>query len=269
MVELRFFGGLSDDSLVHCPAVTGAWHETDETWENLGPVLFTRRRWERAEVEVGLLIALLGLSGTERILDIPCGTGRHTLELSRRGYRVTGVDRTESYLAEARRRSDDNGLDVEWVRADMRSFSRPEAFDVVLNMYTSFGYFEDAADDRLAAQVFLDALKSGGRLMMELHGKENLAAGFQPRDWVELDDGLLLLESRAITDHWRSVHNRWIVIREGGRHEIEFSLRLYGAGELIDLLRDVGFAEIAAFGNLEGDPYDEHARRLVLVADKA
>jgi len=248
--------------------MTGAWHETDEIWESLGPVLFTRRRWERAEVEVGLLIALLGLSGTERVLDLPCGTGRHSLELARRGYRVTGVDRTESYLGEARRRGGDEGIDVEWVRADMRSFSRPEAFDVVLNMYTSFGYFEDAADDRLAAQAFLNALVPGGRLLMELHGKENLAAGFQPRDWVELDDGVLLLEDRAITDHWRSVHNRWIVFHDGGRHEIEFSLRLYGAGELIDLLSSVGFSEINAFGNLDGDPYDEHARRLVVVAHR-
>ena len=103
---------------------------------------------------------------------------------------------------------------------------------------------------------------------MELHGKENLAAGFQPRDWVELDDGVLLLEDRAITDHWRSVHNRWIVFHDGGRHEIEFSLRLYGAGELIDLLSSVGFSEINAFGNLDGDPYDEHARRLVVVAHR-
>ncbi len=107
--------------------MTGAWHETDETWEHLGPVLFTRRRWERAEIEVGLLIALLGLSGTERILDLPCGTGRHTLELARRGYRDTGVDRTESYLAEALRRSDDNGLDVEFVSSDKRSFTSPNA----------------------------------------------------------------------------------------------------------------------------------------------
>ena len=119
--------------------MAGAWHERDKTWESIAPVLFTRRRWERAEIEVGLLIALLGLSGHEQILDIPCGTGRHSLELARRGYRVTGVDRTESYLAEARRRSDDNGLDVEWVRADMRSFSRPEALDVVRNIYTTLG----------------------------------------------------------------------------------------------------------------------------------
>ena len=248
--------------------MTDAWHENDETWETLAAVLFTRRRWERAETEVGLLVALLGLSGDERILDLPCGTGRHALELARRGHRVTGVDRTEAYLQEARQRAKSEDLDVEWIRADMRSFSRPQGFDVVLNMYTSFGYFEDPADDRRAAQVFIDALRPGGRLVMELHGRENLAAGFQPRDWVELDDGSLLLESRAIIDHWRSVHNRWIVIRDGERDEIEFSLRLYGAGDLIDLLQGVGFRKAFAFGNLEGDPYDEHARRLVVVAEK-
>ncbi len=244
------------------------WYDNDETWEILAGVLFTRRRWERAETEIGLLIALLGITGDEAILDIPCGTGRHALELARRGFDVTGVDRTASYLEEARRRARDENLQVRWVHEDMWSFSRPEAFDIVLNMYTSFGYFEDVADDRLAARGFFDALRPGGRLVMELHGKENLAAGFSARDWVELDDGRVLLEERTIVDDWRAVRNRWIVYHDGGRYELEFSLRLYGAAELVDLLRDVGFSEITVFGNLEGDPYDEHARRLVVVAAK-
>ncbi len=244
------------------------WYDLDETWENLAGVLFTQRAWARAENEIGLLVGLLGLTGDETILDIPCGTGRHALELARRGFGVTGVDRTQSYLDEARRRAADESLQVHWVQDDMRSFSRPEAFEIVLNMYTSFGYFQDIADDRKAARGFFDALRPGGRLVMELHGKENLAAGFAARDWVELDDGRVLLEERTIEDDWRAVRNRWIVYHDGGRYELEFSLRLYGASELVDLLRGVGFSEITVFGNLEGDPYDEHARRLVVVAAK-
>ncbi len=244
------------------------WYDDDETWENLAGVLFTRRRWEKAETEIGLLLALLRTTGDETILDIPCGTGRHALELARRGFDVTGVDRTASYLDEARRRARDKSLQVQWVHQDMRSFSRPEAFDIVLNMYTSFGYFEDIADDRAAARGFFEALRPGGRLVMELHGKENLAAGFNARDWVELDDGRVLLEERTIIDDWRAVRNRWIVYYDGGRFELEFSVRLYGAAELVDLLRGVGFSEITVFGNLEGDPYDEHALRLVVVAGK-
>lgn len=248
--------------------MTQPWHEKDETWDTLAPVLFTRRRRERAEVEVGLLIELLDLRGGERILDLPCGIGRHALELARRGFRVTGVDRTDAYLDEGRRAAAGESLGVEWVRCDMREFARPGAFDLVLNMYTSFGYFEDPADDRRAAQAFFDALQPGGRLVMELHGKENLAAGFAPREWHELDDGLLLLEERSITDSWRSVHTRWIIFRNGRRSEVAFSLRLYGASELIDLLEGVGFTDVQALGNLEGDPYDEHAGRLVMVAGK-
>ena len=244
------------------------WYDNDETWENLAGVLFTRRRWEKAETEIGLLLALLGMTGDETILDIPCGTGRHALELARRGFDVTAVDRTASYLDEARRRARDQNLQVQWVQDDMRKFSRPEAFDVVLNMYTSFGYFQDIADDRAAARGFFEALRPGGRLMMELYGKENLAAGFHARDWVELDDGRVLLEERTIIDDWRAVRNRWIVYHDGGRFELEFSLRLYGASELVDLLRGVGFSGIRVFGNLEGDPYDEHALRLVVVAAK-
>ena len=246
----------------------GEWHDIDATWETLAKVLFPRRRWEQAEVEVGLVIALLTLSGDERILDLPCGMGRHALELARRGFRVTGVDRTGLYLAEARRRSEADSLNVEWIESDMRTFSRPGVFDVVLNLYTSFGYFEDPADDRRAAHAFFDALRPGGRLLMELHGKENLAAGFHARSWTELDDGLLLLEERNITDHWRSVHNRWIIIHDGARTEVEFDLRLYGAAELIELLHGVGFKGVSVFGNLDGDPYDEHALRLVVVAEK-
>ena len=68
------------------------WYDNDETWENLAAVLFTRRRWEKAEIEIGLLLTLLGLTGDETILDIPCGTGRHALELARQGAHVVVND---------------------------------------------------------------------------------------------------------------------------------------------------------------------------------
>ena len=150
----------------------------------------------------------------------------------------------------------------------MREFRRPEAFELIINMFTSFGYFQDADDDRLVAENFLRSLKPGGRLVMEMMGRENLAAGFQAHDWHELDDGGFLLEERAIVDHWRGLRNRWILLRGGERHEYEFTLRHYSAGQLIDLLEGAGFDDVTAFGNLEGDPYDEHARRLVVVATR-
>ncbi len=103
---------------------------------------------------------------------------------------------------------------------------------------------------------------------MELMGREVIASGFQPRSWHELEDGALWLEERTVTDHWRSIHHRWILVRQGRRSEHEFTVRTYSAPELIDLLRDTGFTDVVAYGSLEGTPYDQKATRLVVGGEK-
>ncbi len=115
---------------------------------------------------------------------------------------------------------------------------------------------------------FFAALKPGGRFVMELMGREVIACGFQPRSWHELEDGTLWLEERTLVDHWRSIRNRWIIVRGGQRSEFEFTLRTYAASELLDLLRATGFTDTVAYGSLEGIPYDQDAKRLVIVATK-
>ncbi|MHC4416752.1 MAG: class I SAM-dependent methyltransferase [Planctomycetota bacterium] len=248
--------------------MSDAWHEDDALWEQLAPALFPKRHWERAETEVQQIVDLLDLSAGASVLDLACGPGRHALELARRGFRVTAVDRTKAYLKQARRRADDEGLAIELIESDMRTFRRPETFDLVINMYTSFGYFDEPSDDRLVAGNAFASLKAGGRLVMELFGKELTAADFRSRDWDELDDGALFLQERTVEDHWRSLRNRWILIRGHERREFHFSLRPYSAGELMDLLGRAGFGETVAYGSLAGDPYDNTAKRLVIVATK-
>ena len=245
-----------------------SWHERDAFWREIWPALFTKRRWEQAENQVQQLLELLDLRAGAAVLDLPCGPGRHSLQLARQGFAVTGVDRTAAYLAEARDRAETEGLAVEWVQADMREFRRPGAFDVAINMFTSFGYFEDPADDRRVAENFLASLKPGGRLLMELFGKEALASGFCPRDWLELEDGSLFLEERTVIDAWRKLKTRTILLREGKRYEHELTLRQFSAAELIDLLLEAGFSSAVAYGSLEGIPYDQDASRLVVIATK-
>ncbi len=248
--------------------MTKPWYENEALWEDVAPVLFGPRRWEQAPQEVDQLLALVGPPPGAAVLDLPCGRGRHALELARRGFAVTGVDRTAAFLEAARRQSTQENLQVEWVQSDMRDFQRPESFDLAINMYTSFGYFDDPGDDRRVAANFFTALRPGGRFVMELMGREVVACGFQPRSWHELEDGTLWLEERTLVDHWRSIRNRWILIRGGKRSEFEFTLRTYAASELLDLLRATGFTDAVAYGSLEGIPYDQDAKRLVVVAKK-
>lgn len=244
-----------------------AWHERDDFWETVHPILFPAKRISAAGEEVEQVMSLLDLQAGLSICDLCCGVGRHSLELARRGFQVTGVDRTDLYLQEAQNKAKKEGLDIEFVKDDMRTFCRPDSFDVVINMYTSFGYFGDPSDDRRVLENVYTSLKSNGKLLLELMGKEILARVFRERDWRE-ENGVVILEEGKIGKNWGSVENRWIMLKDGKTYEGRFSHRLYCAVGLCDLLKDCGFGRVDVYGDLSGSAYDQKAKRLVVVAHK-
>ncbi len=243
------------------------WFEDEAYWEVLEPRLFTPARWAAAADEADRIAALVNLPPGAAVLDLCCGPGRHALALARRGFRVTGVDRKRSFLDEGRRRAEADQLTVEWVCADMRDFVRAEAFDAALNLYTSFGYFEEADDDRRVASNVCESLRPGGAFVLDLMGKEVLARVFKPRRWTQEGDVVVLEEGR-IEKAWTWLENRWLVIKDGAVREFPVRQRLYSAAELMALLRQSGFREAAAYGDFAGGPYDENATRLVVAARK-
>jgi SAM-dependent methyltransferase len=230
--------------------------------------MFSERRWADTAGEVDSILKLLAPGLGAAVLDLCCGPGRHALEMSRRGFAVVGVDRTAGYLAEARKRAKAEGLKVEFVKQDMRRFCRPRAFDAAVNMYTSFGYFKNAGDDRRVLRNLHRSLKPGGKLLMELMGKEVLARVFRERNWHE-ERGVLFLQEAKISQGWSWIENRWIMIKGSRRTEFVVSHRLYSARELSDLLRASGFEKVRVYGDLSGAAYDQNAKRLVIVARKA
>ncbi len=201
------------------------WHDNIGFWHEMAPAMFTEQRMQSAAGEVEDVIRLLNLAPSSSILDLACGPGRHAVEFARRGHRVTGVDRTGEYLRKAAERAARDSLQVEWVHQDMRTFARPGAFDAVVNLLTSFGYFCDAVDDRAVVQNVFASLKPGGRFLIDLMGKEVLARIFRPRDWQELP-GALLLEERKVDAGWSTLDVRWLMIGEHDRREYRFQLRL-------------------------------------------
>jgi len=180
---------------------------------------------------------------------------------------VTGVDRTRLYLDRASKQAEAEGLKIEFVQSDMRSFCRPDAFDAVVNLFTSFGYFEDPEDDRQVATNMYQSLKSGGVFLIDMMGKEVLARIFRERDWYE-EDSVLILQERKISKNWSWMENRWIMLKDNNRAELRLSHRVYSAVELASLLTECGFTHVDAYGDLDGSAYDHLARRLVIVAHK-
>ncbi|MBN2312107.1 MAG: methyltransferase domain-containing protein [Candidatus Hydrogenedentes bacterium] len=243
------------------------WYDDDRFWHLWRKWSFTEEIREAAVSEVDQVLALVEARPGAAVLDLCCGPGRHSIELARRGFAVTGVDRCRAYIDEAAALARAGGLDVEMVCADMRAFRREGAFDVVLNLFTAFGYFEEEEENtRVLANVF-ESLAPGGVFVLEVVGKEPLARNFRPRDWTE-KDGIMHLRDTRVVDAWRRIENRWIWIDGPERHEFAVSHWIYSARELSELLRAVGFGGIRVCGDLGGAPYDHEARRLVAVARK-
>ena len=244
-----------------------SWYEQDGFWETFAPALFTSERILSAKQEVEQILSLLKLQPGTSICDLCCGVGRHSLELVRLGYCVTAVDRTALYIEQAKKKAGEQQLNIRFVQEDMRSFCEPNAFDAVINVFTSFGYFEEAADDKQVLENVYNSLKAGGKFLIDIMGKEVLARIFQEKKWRE-EDGVIILEEAKLAEDWSSVDSRWIIITDGRLDECRFSLRLYSATQLSELLKSCGFGRVEVYGDLSGLPYDKTAKRLVVVAHK-
>jgi SAM-dependent methyltransferase len=244
------------------------WHSDDQFWKTCGPWMFTEKRWANTPTEVDSILKLLAIPPQAAILDLCCGPGRHSLELARRGFSVVGVDRTASYIAEARKRAKTEKLKVDFIRQDMRRFCRPGAFDAGINMFTAFGYFKKPQDNQRVLLNLHRSLKPGGSVLLELMGKEILARGFREREWHE-ENSTLFLEERKLSQGWSWIECRWILIKGTKRKEFVISHRLYSARELSELLIACGFHNVRVFGDLGGSDYDQNAKRLVISAQKA
>jgi SAM-dependent methyltransferase len=178
------------------------------------------------------------------------------------------VDRTRFLLDKARDRAKRAGVNVEWVEADMRQFVRPAAFDLTINVFTSFGYFDDPAENRRVLENVLVSLKPGGTFLLDHLGKELLAARFQATQSESLPDGTVLVHCNSVIDDWSRIEGEWMLL-EGDRVS-KFFLRhwLYSGREMRDLLASVGFSDISLYGSLDGTPYDPQALRLIALARK-
>jgi SAM-dependent methyltransferase len=124
----------------------GEWFADESIWKDLYPFHFPETAFVVADDQVEKILRLTGLAGGH-VLDLCCGPGRHAVALAKRGFAVTAVDRTPFLLEHARARAAKANLPVEFVLEDMRRFSRPATFDLIINFFTSFGYFDDQADD--------------------------------------------------------------------------------------------------------------------------
>jgi SAM-dependent methyltransferase len=225
------------------------WHEDATFWTALRDGIFDAESWRMADEEVAQLLRLTALPGGAAVLDVPCGPGRHLVPLAQLGHRVCGVDLNRFYLEEARRRASTAGVEAELIEADMRDFVRPASFDLVINLYTSFAYSSDPADDLRMLQHWRRCLRPGGQLVLELCTRETATAG--PPVTHRLDEARTITERATLSADRSVIERRWelhgpVVQSWTAWH------RLYDVSALRVLLEQAGFGDVASYGGLDG-----------------
>lgn len=239
------------------------WYLDDGFWSNFGPLMFNEDTFAQGRDEVQQLLELIGTE-SGHVLDLGCGPGRHALPLAKAGLQVTAVDTSDVLLDQLRQSRGD--LDIDIVQADMRSFERDGAFDLVVVMWTSFGYFDDEADHRKVLDNIKRSLAPGGQLVLDLVGLEYLCRHLQPVHLTEFDDGRILVERPVLTDDLTRLENEWLLIRDDGVLRSTFSHRVWSAGEICSLLAQAGLVVRAVHGSFSNSPYNLDSERLVVIA---
>jgi SAM-dependent methyltransferase len=199
---------------------------------------------DRTEAEVERALAMLRPRGGERVLDLACGIGRHSLELRRRGFEVVGVEISPELVEIAERSAAEQGLEVTFAVADLRQLDYEDEFDLVLSLNDgAVGYFETEEENRRTFEVVAAALRSGGGHLMQLpnvlHAERNLPA----KTWIAGEDTVELSDHRWNAKD-RYIEGSTVPIRIGEMFErlepIPFRQRLYSVEELAELYESVG-----------------------------
>jgi len=218
--------------------------------------------------EVARLIDVLGLPAGARILDVPCGQGRHAHLLAEAGYDVDGLDLSRDLLARAKARG--TGKTLRYVRGDMRRLPAnwTRRFDAVVNLFTSFGFFVLPSDDERVVAEWSRVLKPGGTLVWHGGNRDGVMRRFLSRDWWLADDQTMVGHERSfdVLSGVLTVRSTWRGRRSSG--EREHRIRLYSATHLSELLVRHGLVVELAYDGWTDRALSRRSGEMLLVATK-
>jgi SAM-dependent methyltransferase len=222
---------------------------------------------EVTEKEADFLQQQLKLAPGARVLDVPCGTGRHSCVLAARGYQMTGVDLSSTCLGMARDLAARKGVSVTWEHRDMSELPWNQTFDAAFAMGNSLGYADDEHDKRFLRAI-VRVLKPGGRFVVDYPVvAEALLPSFQERIWMPVGETLFLREGRYDPLTGR-IESTYTLIRDGKVEKKPWTQRVYTYREICRLLVESGLTDVLGYAALTLEPFKLGSRGLLLVAAK-
>ena len=224
---------------------------------------------QATQSEAEFVIDAMGLQPGAQVLDIGCGYGRHAMELAARGFHVVGLDLSTPLLVRGGEEAMRRGLEINFVRGDMRELDFESQFDAAYCMFSTFGYFDDETNKKTITNI-ARALKPGGRMMLEILNRDYVIADLPTRVWWE-GDGCVVLEEVELNYFSSRIQvNRSVVFDDGRQLEQEISVRAYSLHEVGKLMHAAGFRVLEVSGgyHTRGRFFGNQSRHIIVLAER-
>jgi D-alanine-D-alanine ligase len=209
---------------------------------------------ELTKNEVDLFIIKFDLKEDEKILDLCCGQGRHSIELARRGYKhIYGLDQSTYLIRKARKSTHTQNLNIQFKEGDARKSNyQTDTFDKVLILGNSFGYFESVQDDIKVLKEMARILKPWGKIFLDITDGEYIKNNFQPRSWEWIDKKYFVCRERSLSSDQERLISREVIteVNKGVVADQFYAERLYNKEKLKCILEEAGFSSVAFLGSV-------------------
>lgn len=230
------------------------WYENwfDENYLKL----YKHRDATDAKKQVHLIESKIPIQKKMDILDLCCGEGRHSILFHEKGYSIKGIDQSQILINEGNTNYPMLDLSV----CDMRSIKGK--YDLILSLFTSFGYFDDDDENYNILISISNALKPNGYFWFDYLNSYNVISNLVPFSEREISESITVTESRRIKNN--------MVIKDikFGDHEYQERVKLYHKDELLDMFIQNGITPLEIFGNYAGDKWKENSKRTIILGKK-
>ncbi|MGE5180929.1 MAG: methyltransferase domain-containing protein [Acidobacteriota bacterium] len=249
------------------PARTKPWFVDLFDEDYLRTLPFLTPQATQAEAE--FVIDTMSLAPGSQVLDLGCGYGRHAMELAARGIHVVGLDLSTPLLVRGGEEAHRRGLEINFVRGDMRELDFENQFDAAYCLFSTFGYFDDETNKKTLQNV-ARALKQGGKVLIEILNRDYVIADLPTRVWWE-GDGCVVLEEVELNYFSSRIQvNRSVVFDDGRQLEQEISVRAYSLHEVGKLMHAAGFRVLEVSGGYQtrGRFFGNQSRHIIVLAER-
>lgn len=246
-----------------------SWFNTEDYLD-----LYRHRDEHDAKKILQLILKHIRLKKDAEILDLACGAGRHSILFAKKGFRVTGIDLSKYLISLAKKKLNGEYRKyrdrLKFEIKDMKHFSKPGKFELAVNLFTSFGYFESNKDNESVIKCVAESLKKGGYFVLDFLNKEYLMRNLRAYS-IDKEKKKILIQTRDISGNF--VNKNILIVNKQNSHYVfktfNERIRLYSLRGFKKMFRKHRLKLFKLFGDYEGNAYDEKTSpRLILISQR-